>query len=156
VLILRPDLIRPVSKARDVGAAIKARRLERGLGLRQTATLCGVSAPYLSRIERNAQRNPSEGAIVRIAVVLALDAAVLMRLAGRISSETVAYLTQDAEMPVFIRRAMKLGLSGADLLAMLDVRYTPLSGRRVRARVGAAPMSLETMRGRVAPRAPMR
>jgi transcriptional regulator with XRE-family HTH domain len=51
------------------GHSIRRSREGSGLGLTEFATRCGISASYLSRIERD-QANPSPDVVRRIAVEL--------------------------------------------------------------------------------------
>ena len=105
------------------GETIRARRLERGLGLRQAAKLYGISPTYLSRIENKAERNPPREEVIRkMAEVLADDFDELMRLAGRFTDDTKAYLNRDKAMPAFLRQLREEDLSGEELLAILRNR----------------------------------
>lgn len=52
------------------GAFIRAKRLELGIGLNDMAARLGISAPYLSRIELEREKPPSDAVIERTAAVL--------------------------------------------------------------------------------------
>lgn len=105
----------------ELGARIRRKRLERGLGLRQAAKLAGVSSTYLCRIETTAETHPpAEDALRRLARVLRDDHDVLMQLAGRIPADVELILIDDLNMPLFVRTAHQLGYSGADLMRTLS------------------------------------
>jgi transcriptional regulator with XRE-family HTH domain len=55
------------------GAVIRERRTELGIGLVDMAERLGVSAPYLSRIERGLESPPRDHLIERAAAILGLQ-----------------------------------------------------------------------------------
>ena len=55
--------------------------------LRRVAERVGVEPSYLSKVERGATAPPSEETLRRLAAELALDADVLLALAGKVSSD---------------------------------------------------------------------
>jgi transcriptional regulator with XRE-family HTH domain len=69
----------------DYGAAVRRLRLERGLGLNDLAARAGVSASYLSEVERGHKRPSTD--------VLAL----LARAFGMAPSELLAYVEASSE-----------------------------------------------------------
>ncbi len=64
------------------GDYIRQRRIEQGMTLSTLATLIGVSASYLSRIERGERSVPGMTFITRMASALHLDSSLLSSLAG--------------------------------------------------------------------------
>ena len=72
------------------GAFIRKRRLASEVSLRTFAARVGISPTYLSKIERDEMRPPSEYTTKRIAMLLEADADVLLALGGRISSDLKA------------------------------------------------------------------
>ncbi len=106
-----------------LGGRLKKMRSSRGLGLRVTANMVGISATYLSRLENNLETSPpSEEKIRKLAEVLRDDFDELMQLAGRVPSEVAELIKSDSNMPAFLRRARKENVSADELLEMLDKR----------------------------------
>lgn len=75
------------------GAAIRSARLARGIGLRRLAEYAGISATYLSKLERDESTRCSEATARRLAELLGLDADNLLALAGRLSADLVDIVT---------------------------------------------------------------
>ncbi|HHH31506.1 MAG TPA: XRE family transcriptional regulator [Polyangiaceae bacterium] len=104
-----------------LGERIRRIRKERGLGLRAMARDLDVSAGYVSRIEKDAEKYPpGEDLLRKIADALGDDFDELMALAGRVSKELKEQVRQDPQMPEFLRRAREQNLSGEDLLRLLN------------------------------------
>ena len=96
------------------GATIRKLREERGIGLRQFARMIGVSATYLSKIERGELPPPAEGRVKEIARLLEQDADELLALAGKVASDLNEIIrSQPREMASFLRTAS--GMSGQEL-----------------------------------------
>ena len=55
--------------------------------LRQVATRCGITAAYLSRVERGEVAPPGEETLLKLAHELGQDADVMLAMAGKISTE---------------------------------------------------------------------
>ena len=71
----------------------------------------GISATYLSKIERNELDPPAENRILEIARQLDLDADALMALAKRVPSDVQEFLeAHPAEAISLIRKAREVGL----------------------------------------------
>tara|TARA_Y100000588_G_C13501524_1_gene605420 strand:+ start:74 stop:451 length:378 start_codon:yes stop_codon:yes gene_type:complete len=69
------------------GATIRRHRQRQGLGLRQYARHLGVSASYLSSIERDTCAAPAEHHIRTIARDLSLDPDTLLAQGGRVATD---------------------------------------------------------------------
>ncbi len=69
----------------------KAARHPKGFSVRALAGRLGVSATWLSMVERDLQR-PSEETVRTLALELDLDAAALLRLSGRVSQDVAEML----------------------------------------------------------------
>jgi HTH-type transcriptional regulator, competence development regulator len=96
------------------GATIRALREEKRIGLRQFARMLGVSATYLSKIEREEMPPPAEDRVKEIAWLLDQDADELLALAGKVASDLNEIIrNQPREMAAFLRTAS--GLSGQEL-----------------------------------------
>lgn len=105
--------------AETFGDRLKRIRSSRGLGLRGTANLVGVSATYLSRVENNLEA-PTEEKIQKIAEVLGDSFDELMQLAGKVPTDIAEVITADSGMPAFLRRAREENLSAEKLQQILD------------------------------------
>ena len=88
------------------GDVVRERREKQKITLRKFADSVGMSATYLSKIERGEFPPPAEEKILAIAQRLELDADELMSLAGRIPSD-VAKIIRDnpVELSGFLRQA---------------------------------------------------
>ena len=103
------------------GERIRRIREERNLGLRKTASLVGISATFLSRVETGKEQvTPSEDTIRKLAEVLGDDFNELMQRAGRISSQVKKYMNADPGMPEFLRRAQESNISSEKLMELLE------------------------------------
>lgn len=78
--------------ARKFGEVIREAREAREIGLREMAQKIGVSAAYLSRVERGVVPPPVEGRIRVIARILERDPDELLALAGRVPSDIAAII----------------------------------------------------------------
>lgn len=75
--------------------------------LRQVAKRVKLEPAYLSKIEREESRPPSEAAIRRIAEDLNEDADVLLLRAGKLSAEFQELIQKRPELLVYLLRLMK-------------------------------------------------
>jgi HTH-type transcriptional regulator, competence development regulator len=95
--------------SKDFGSAVRAWREEKEIGLRRFAELVGMSATYLSKIERGDFPPPGEEKIKAIAKGLGRDADELLALAGRVASDLEEIIQQNPrEMATFLRAARSL------------------------------------------------
>jgi transcriptional regulator with XRE-family HTH domain len=100
------------------GARIRSRREAKGIGLRKFAVSVGMSATYLSKIERG-ELSPSEDKIKVIANLLDADQDELLALAGRVKSDLSAIIRkQPRAMAAFLRTAD--GLTPAKIRSLTD------------------------------------
>ena len=99
---------------RRFGTVVRELREEKGFGLRQFAKMIGVSATYLSKIERDELPPPAEDRVKEIARLLDQDPDDLLALAGKVASDLSAIIrNQPRELAAFLRTAS--GLSGQEL-----------------------------------------
>lgn len=68
------------------GAVVRSLRKDKGIGLREFARQVGISAAYLSQIERNEAPPPAEAQVIKISKELGQKTDVLIALTGRVSS----------------------------------------------------------------------
>ena len=90
--------------SKTFGRFVRSRREalqeERGrrYSLRQVSGRIGIEPSYLSRIERDRDIPPGEGAIVALARELEVNADVLLAMAGKVSSEVQAAVRKRPEL----------------------------------------------------------
>ena len=75
------------AKHETYGAFTRRLREEKNFGLREFAKLLGVSATYVSQVERDELPPPAEERVVKTAELLGVDRDELMARAGRVSRE---------------------------------------------------------------------
>lgn len=80
----------------------RAKQDPRGFSLRAVAARLGVSATYLSLVERGAER-PTEAFLRRLAGELDLDADALLPLAGRLAADVAQSLIGRPELVEAVR-----------------------------------------------------
>ena len=98
----------------EFGKFIRNVRESKGIMLRAMAKELGVSANYLSLVERGERLRPTEDKVRKIAAIIGHDTDELLALAGRIASDLVDTIReQPREMADFLRAAQ--GLSAEDL-----------------------------------------
>lgn len=98
------------------GETIRQLREAQRLGLRETATLVGISPAYLSRIERGKEHPPSPEVIKALAKVLAADPDVLFRLCPSTDPDVVALLKEKPKVLELVRLMMRKELSDEQLV----------------------------------------
>ena len=114
----------------NLGQRIRQKRLERKLGLRETAVKVGISSTYLSRIETMDEASPpAEDVIQRLADLLGDDFDELMQLAGRVPQDVASVIKTDPRMPEFLRRVHQERMTGDELIRMLEERKRKGEGR---------------------------
>ena len=92
------------------GARVRRLREAREIGLRPFARMIGVSATYLSKIERDELPPPAEERVKEIARLLDQDPDELLALAGRVASDLGAIIRgRPREMASFLRTVRGLG-----------------------------------------------
>ena len=93
------------------GARVRRLREAREIGLRPFARMIGVSATYLSKIERDELPPPAEERVKEIARRLDQDPDELLALAGRVASDLGAIIRErPREMASFLRTVRGLGV----------------------------------------------
>jgi HTH-type transcriptional regulator, competence development regulator len=94
------------------GERVRSLREAKGIGLRQFALRVGMSATYLSKIERGELVPPSEEKIRAIARQFAANEDEFLALAGRLPSDLSEIIRkQPRAMAAFLRTAGGLPLS---------------------------------------------
>lgn len=94
-----------------LGAILRARRVELGKGLRETATRLGIAPAHLTDIEKG-RRAPSEELLVKIASVYGISEAELRSGWKKPEAVVSEVASQDpttaAKVPEFLRTAKNL------------------------------------------------
>jgi HTH-type transcriptional regulator, competence development regulator len=102
------------------GPTVRARRLEKGLGLRELARMVGMSATYMSKVERGEFGPPIEAKIRAIAEALGENPDELLALAGKVASELDDIIrSSPQEMATFLRTVR--GYSPAEMQQLTEV-----------------------------------
>ena len=96
---------------RAFGETIRNLRVAQDLGLRETASLIGISPAYLSRIERGKEHPPRPEIIKTLAKTLAADPDVLFRLSSSTDPEIVDYLHDNPEAMILLRYLKDAGFT---------------------------------------------
>jgi transcriptional regulator with XRE-family HTH domain len=96
------------------GALIRRERKAKEIGLREMAKKIGVSATYLSKIERDEFPPPAEDKVRRIAAIIGQDADELLALAGRVASDLTEIIRERPRETADFLRATK-GLTAEDM-----------------------------------------
>lgn len=103
------------------GETIRELRVAQALGLRETATMIGISPAYLSRIERGKERPPRPEVIKELAKVLAADPDVLFRLSSSTDPEVVDFLHNQPEMMNLLRYIKENTFTDAEIIRLIKV-----------------------------------
>lgn len=103
------------------GARIRTLRLTAtSLSLREVAVRLGVTAGYLSGLERGLQpRPPGERVIADMAALYGVEADELILLAGRIPTAVIEALLEEPRLVRVVRRVKRHEISIEDLLTKI-------------------------------------
>jgi transcriptional regulator with XRE-family HTH domain len=103
---------------------LRERRLEtdRAYSLRQVAVRCGVTAAYLSRVERGDVAPPGEETLLKLARELGEDPDVMLAMAGKISADLRAAILARPQLFAELIRAIKSMPDNAVLRIVREVR----------------------------------
>lgn len=105
---------------KNFGETIRDLRVAQDLGLRETAIKVGISAAYLSRIERGKERPPRPEVIKELAKVMAADPDVLFRLSSSTDPEVVGYLHDQPEVMNLLRYIKEAGFNENQVKSLLQ------------------------------------
>lgn len=95
----------PANYNEDFGPYLRGMRTSKGVGLRDLAVLCGISAGYLSRLELGTLACiPSADVLENMAEELGVDVVQMFCKAGRIPSDVETYLLAN---PKVIKRLLR-------------------------------------------------
>jgi len=110
-----------------LGSHLRRLREERMEGdpdfsLRRVATRCGVTAPYLSRVERGEVAPPGEETLTRLAQDLGEDPDVLLAMGGKISADLRSAILARPQLFAELIRSIKSMPDHAVLRIVREVR----------------------------------
>jgi transcriptional regulator with XRE-family HTH domain len=103
------------------GETIRDLRVAQDLGLRETASMIGISPAYLSRIERGKERPPRPDVVKALAKALAADPDVLFRLSSSTDPEVVDFLHDQPEAMAFLRYLKDASFTEAEMKQLLKL-----------------------------------
>ena len=111
-------------KKTTFGAYIRSLRLSRGIGLRELAKQLGISAPYLSDLEKDKRGAPRAEFVRTIVKILDADSEIIYDLAGKsrntIASDIEALLIAKPEIVSLLRSANFFNLSKQQILEIKE------------------------------------
>jgi transcriptional regulator with XRE-family HTH domain len=101
------------------GRTLREQRVRREIGLRRLARVSGLSASYLSRIERDLVPPPSPKLIHELARALGADTEVLLAAAGIIPEHLLAVL-RDRPAPMALLLSVMERMTDDEVLNVCD------------------------------------
>ena len=113
-----------MNQAREFGALVRREREKRGFGLRSFAEKVGVSATYMSMLERGRNASPpSEARVAAIANLLDQNSDELLALAGRVPKDVTEIIKRmPREVPSIVRALVSLNSHQLQWVKELVVR----------------------------------
>ena len=93
-----------------------------GSSVRKVAAMLEIQPSYISKIERNEVKPPSEETIIHLAKVLEVDADVLLALAGKVSFELRSIILKRPQLFADLLRQIKEVPDHAILRVAREVR----------------------------------
>jgi transcriptional regulator with XRE-family HTH domain len=96
------------------GRILKENRLNAGLTLREFAGRINISPGYLSDLENEKVAPPSETVILKMAMVLGVDKAELLKAAEKVDPELSEYVAQEPRAADFLRMAKEKNFHTGD------------------------------------------
>ena len=101
------------------GEHIRQWREERGVGLRQFAKALGVSATFISKMERGTGPLPGEETIRKMAVYFGKNPDELLAMADKVAADVLAIIIKQPAYARFIRENAHLTKEQLEALARL-------------------------------------
>lgn len=104
------------------GKRVRQLRVDKGLSLRDVASLVEIDFTYLSKIENNRTDPPSDAVIRKLAGVLDVDAEELLALAAKVSQDDLRdAVAVDARIGVLFRKLQSGTLTKDQIHEMLKI-----------------------------------
>ncbi|HLK15193.1 MAG TPA: helix-turn-helix transcriptional regulator [Fimbriimonadaceae bacterium] len=107
------------TNVRTLGDAVRFLRERQGISLRQLATKVGVSAPFLSDLERNRR---STEKLDQLATALDVSVEVLQELDGRMTPDLKEWIAANPGMIAVLREIRSSGRRPDEIRAALTKR----------------------------------
>ena len=105
------------AKQETYGAFTRRLREEKDFGLREFAKMLGVSATYVSQVERDELPPPAEERVVKTAELLGVDRDELMARAGRVAADLEEIIRDKPKAAgVLLRHVKKMSAEELDEL----------------------------------------
>jgi transcriptional regulator with XRE-family HTH domain len=95
---------------------------DKEFSLRKVAQRIGIEPSYLSKIERDIEKSPSEDLIIRIAKEFNQDQNVLLAMSGKVSQELQAIILKNPIVFAQLLHSLKDSPEGAILRLVREVR----------------------------------
>jgi transcriptional regulator with XRE-family HTH domain len=95
---------------------------DKEFSLRKVAQRIGIEPSYLSKIERDIEKSPSEDLIIRIAKEFNQDQNVLLAMSGKVSQELQAIILKNPIVFEQLLHSLKDSPEGAILRLVREVR----------------------------------
>lgn len=102
------------------GQTLRDLRTAHGFGLRATAKAVGISAGYLSRLERGLDAPPRPEVVKALAKELAADPDVLLRLSGSTDPEVTEWLRGRSDALALVRFMIEAGMTAEEVAALQE------------------------------------
>lgn len=101
------------------GEYIRKLRDDKEITLRKFAQMVGISATYLSKVERGEFPAPAEDKVKAMAKILGINADELLGLAGKVASDLPDIIRENPEEMATFLRTMS-GMSAAEITRMRE------------------------------------
>jgi transcriptional regulator with XRE-family HTH domain len=101
------------------GEFVRREREVKEIGLREMAKMIGVSPTYLSKVERDEFKAPTEDKVRAIARIIGCDADDLLARAGRVSADLSDIIKQHPRELAALLRTTK-GLTAKDMAKLAE------------------------------------
>ncbi|GAA3405829.1 helix-turn-helix domain-containing protein [Paenibacillus hodogayensis] len=95
----------------EFGELLRSLRKQHKITQRQLAALVGIDFTYISKIESGTMDPPAEDKIIRIAEVLQVEPEQLILKAKKVPATFHKLITENSDVPLFLRKASKLSPS---------------------------------------------
>lgn len=105
---------------KNFGHTIRELRIAQDLGLRETASMIGISPTYLSRIERGKEKPPRPETIKKLAKILAADPDVLYRLSSSADPEILDFIHEHEEAMNLLRFLNHTGFTNEEIKKLIN------------------------------------
>ncbi|WP_079909470.1 helix-turn-helix domain-containing protein [Paenibacillus sp. 32352] len=92
----------------EFGERLRQLRKQNRITQRELAERVGIDFTYISKIESGTMDPPAEDKIIKMAHILHVEADELILAANKVPSSFQKVITQNKDVPVFLRKASEL------------------------------------------------